>query len=102
MGDSDHGLPLLVILVVKLFAIRCFLLQRRTKENMSPLLMAIRLQLEPVVDALCKRGVDVNSSDENGNTPIWIALKSRQMDTAATLVRLVYLVPSRFSYTNYS
>ena len=56
---------------------------------MSPLLMAIRLQLEPVVDALCKRGADGNSSDENGNTPLWIALKSRQMDIAATLVSII-------------
>ncbi len=53
---------------------------------MSPILMAIHLQLEPVVDALCKRGTDVNGSDENGNTPLWIALKSRQLDIAATLV----------------
>ena len=53
---------------------------------MSPLLMAIRLQLDPVVDSLCKRGADVNSGDENGNTPVWIALKSRQMDIASTLV----------------
>ena len=53
--------------------------------------MAIRLQLEPVVDSLCKRGADVNSSDHNGNTPLWIALKSRQMDIASTLVSFVYL-----------
>ena len=62
-----------------------------TKENMSPLLMAIRLQLEPVVDSLCKRGADENSSDENGNTPLWIALKSRQMDIATTLVCVPYM-----------
>ena len=49
-------------------------------------MMAIRLQLEPVVDALCKRGADVNKSDANGNTPLWVALKSRRMDIASTLV----------------
>ena len=58
----------------------------RTKENISPLMMAIRLQLEPVVDALCKRGADVNKSDGNGNTPLWVALKSRRMNIASTLV----------------
>ena len=48
--------------------------------------MAIHLHLIPIVDALCMLGADVNSSDEHGNTALLIALKSNQMDTAATLV----------------
>ena len=71
------GIPLMIILF-------SFLL--RNRENLSPLQMAIHLHLIPIVDALCMLGADVNSSDEHGNTALLIALKSHQMDTAATLV----------------
>ncbi|XP_047142037.1 rabankyrin-5 isoform X3 [Hydra vulgaris] len=60
---------------------------KRSKENMSPLQMAIHLRLTPVVEALCIRGADVNSSDEDGNTALWVALKSHQLDIASSLVK---------------
>lgn len=48
--------------------------------------MAIHLHQIPIVDALCQMGADINGSDEFGNTALLIALKSQQIDTAATLV----------------
>ena len=53
---------------------------------MSPLQMAIHLKLTPVVEALCNRGADVNNSDGDGNTALWVALKSHQLDIALSLV----------------
>lgn len=53
---------------------------------MSALQMAIHLHLLEAVEALCKRGVNVNSSDARGNTPLLIALKSKQTDIATSLV----------------
>lgn len=53
---------------------------------MSVLQLAIQCRLQPVVDALCSRQTDLNTCDENGNCPLWVALKSGQMDVASTLV----------------
>uniref|UniRef100_A0A6P8I0Z8 Rabankyrin-5-like n=1 Tax=Actinia tenebrosa TaxID=6105 RepID=A0A6P8I0Z8_ACTTE len=58
----------------------------RTKDNMSVLQLAIHCRLQPVVEALCSRQTDLNTCDENGNCPLWFALKSGQIDVASTLV----------------
>lgn len=64
----------------------------RTKEDMTPLQMAIDLQLTSVVEALCKRGADVSSFDDCGNTPLLIALKSNQSEIASTLVSFQMII----------
>ena len=53
---------------------------------MTPLEMAIHLQLAEVVEVLCKHGADANHTDKFGNTVLFRALKTRQMDMALTLV----------------
>lgn len=50
------------------------------------LLVAIKHQLEPVADRLCDLGAEVGVADANGNSPLWIALRSRQESIAAKLV----------------
>ena len=64
----------------------------RTKENKTPLQLAIQCRLQPVVDALCKKGADLNSCDEKNNCPLWVALKSGQQDIASTLVSYFQLL----------
>ena len=50
------------------------------------LILAIRHQLEPVADRLCEMGVDLGASDQHGNSPLWVALRSRQETIATKLV----------------
>ena len=56
--------------------------------------MAIEKELGPVVENLCQLGADVNGTDKDGNTPLLIALRSKQFDIASILVR-------RFCYYYY-
>ena len=69
-----------------------FCLLFRTKDNKTPLQLAIQCHLQPVVDALCQKGADLNNCDEKNNCPLWVALKSGQQDIAATLVSLLMFV----------
>ncbi|XP_048582377.1 rabankyrin-5 isoform X2 [Nematostella vectensis] len=57
-----------------------------TNTNMSALQLAIQCRLQPVVDALCSLNTDLNTCDEKGNCPLWVALKDDQHDVASTLV----------------
>ena len=52
----------------------------------SLLILSICHQLESVVDHLCEMGVDLNTVDQEGNGPLWVALRSRQENIAAKLV----------------
>ncbi len=58
----------------------------RTPQNESLLILALRHQLEDVADRLCELGVDVNQADSEGNSPLWVALRSKQEAVAAKLV----------------
>lgn len=62
-------------------------INNKTKDNKTPLQLAIQCHLQPVVDALCQKGADLNNCDEKNNCPLWVALKSGQQDIAATLVK---------------
>jgi len=65
----------------------------RTPANESFLIAAIRHSLEDVADRLCELGVDVNQADSDGNSPLWVALRSKQEAVAAKLVsRLASLI----------
>lgn len=61
----------------------------RTPQNESLLLLAIRHKLESVADQLCELlGSAVSSVPAtDGNTPLWVALRSRQESIASKLVR---------------
>ena len=59
----------------------------RTKQDKTILQMAIEKELGPVVENLCQLGADVNGTDKDGNTPLLIALRSKQFDIASILVR---------------
>jgi len=63
----------------------------RTPQKESLLLLAIRHKLEAVADQLCEvLGADisnVSAADSDGNTPLWVALRSRQESIASKLVR---------------
>ena len=39
-----------------------------------------------MVDHLCEMGVELNTVDQEGNGPLWVALRSRQENIAAKLV----------------
>lgn len=39
------------------------------------------------MEVLCQRGVDMNITDNNNNSPLWQALDSGQEDIAHTLVK---------------
>ena len=52
----------------------------------SLLILSICHQLESVVDHLCEMGVELNTVDQEGNGPLWVALRSRQENIAAKLV----------------
>ena len=58
----------------------------RTPQNESFLIVSIRHRLEDVADRLCELGVDVNQADHLGNSPLWVALRSKQDAVAARLV----------------
>ena len=62
----------------------------RTADNETLLLLAIRHQLHPVVDKLCDMGADLSICDCKGNSPLWVALRSRQEACAAKLVNKIY------------
>ena len=64
----------------------CLLLHYRTPQNETLLLIAIRHQLEKVADKLCEMGVDLSMADTQGNSPLWVALRSRQETIATKLV----------------
>lgn len=64
----------------------------RTPRNESLLLLAIRHKLERVADQLCELlGSDISTMSAaaggGGNTPLWVALRSRQLSIASKLVR---------------
>ncbi|XP_033101064.1 rabankyrin-5-like isoform X2 [Anneissia japonica] len=59
----------------------------KTKAGETPLQLAIRRHLPVVVDALCVRGANMNTPDDDGNPPLWMALETGQEDVASTLVR---------------
>ena len=59
---------------------------RRTADNETLLVLAIRHQLHTVVDKLCDMGADLSISDRKGNSPLWVALRSRQDTCAQKLV----------------
>lgn len=66
--------------------IGCF----RTPQNETQLLIAIRHRLEDVADRLCEMGVDLSMADTQGNSPLWVALRSRQETIATKLVGDTY------------
>ena len=70
----------------------------RTRDNRSPLQLAITRRLPSVVEVLCQRGADLNAVDENGTMPLWAALMSKQMDIATTLVCAVFPEYSQTSH----
>ena len=39
-----------------------------------------------MVDHLCEMGVELHTVDQEGNGPLWVALRSRQENIAAKLV----------------
>ena len=45
-----------------------------------------------MADRLCELGVEVNQSDQQGNSPLWVALRSKQEAIAAKLVGNVVMV----------
>lgn len=51
------------------------------------MILSICHQLETVVDQLCGMGAELGVTDLDGNSPLWVALRSRQESTAAKLVR---------------
>ena len=55
-------------------------------QNETLLLVAIRHQLEEVADRLCDIGSEVGVADASGNSPLWVALRSRQEAIACKLV----------------
>ena len=61
--------------------------QYRTADNETLLHLSIRHQLDVVVDRLCAMGADLSANDKKGNSPLWMALRSRQESCASKLVR---------------
>lgn len=87
----DHGANfkqryINLIIIVSYFV--CY--YNRTAQNETLLLVAIRHQLEPVADRLCDLGAEVGVADAAGNSPLWVALRSRQESVAAKLVRQLH------------
>jgi len=58
----------------------------RSNENQTALQHAIKRHLPVVADVLCQRGVDMNTTGDNGDCPLWQSLDSGQEDIAQTLV----------------
>jgi len=58
----------------------------RSPQGMTPLELAIRNQVEPVVEKLCLAGADTQSSS-TGEPPLWISLDASNTDIASILVR---------------
>lgn len=55
--------------------------------NKTPLSLAITAGLEDVVAKLCGLGADVNHMEEDGSTPLWLALQLKKEKVAFVLVR---------------
>ena len=70
---------------------------RRTAYDETLLLLAICHQLEAVADRLCDLGAEVGVADADGNSPLWVALRSGQESIAAKLVCVI--VTSASYYT---
>ena len=66
--------------------VQCVVVAYRTPQNETHLLNAIRHRLEDVADRLCEMGVDLSMADTQGNSPLWVALRSRQETIATKLV----------------
>ena len=69
-----------------------FLLEQGVDVNeithgLSPLQLAVKHHLPPVVEALCRNGAKTNVVDENENSVLWNALDSGQEDIATILVK---------------
>lgn len=61
--------------------------KKRTPQNESLLLLAVKHKLEVVADHLCEvLGAELSSADSKGNSPLWVALRSRQENIASKLV----------------
>ncbi|KXJ18288.1 Rabankyrin-5 [Exaiptasia diaphana] len=58
----------------------------RTNNNTSVLQLAIQYCLQPVVEALCSKNIDLDACDDSGNCPLWTALASGQINIATTLI----------------
>ncbi|XP_023334642.1 rabankyrin-5 [Eurytemora carolleeae] len=58
----------------------------RSPQGMTPLELAIRADIEPVVEKLCLAGADTQSSS-TGEPPVWIALDLGLEDIASIIVR---------------
>lgn len=63
------------------------ILFRRTQNDLTPLQLAIKCGVAPVVEELCKKGVDMSVTDEKGDCSLWIALSSGLEDIASILVK---------------
>ena len=49
--------------------------------------MAVKHRLEVVADQLCEvLGAELSTADSKGNSPLWVALRSRQENIATKLV----------------
>lgn len=59
----------------------------RTINGETHLQLAISHNLPDVVEALCRRGIDMSVVDSNNNCPLWTALDAGQEDIASILVR---------------
>ena len=59
----------------------------RTPDGRTPLQLAISGSLPTVVEALCRRGVDMSVLDAQGRCPLWAALEAEQENVASILVR---------------
>ena len=64
----------------------CLLVMIRSPEGHTVIQHAISRHLPQVVEALCERGVNKDTTDAEGNCPLWQALDSGQEDIAKTLV----------------
>lgn len=49
--------------------------------------LAMEANLPTVVEALCKKGVDMSLTDKEGNCALWYALERELEDVASILVR---------------
>lgn len=64
---------------------------RRTPAGETPLVLCIRRNLPNVLEALCRRGANMEENSADGPCPLWLALQSGNEDLASTLVRSLTL-----------
>ncbi len=75
----------------------------RTPQNESLLLLAVKHRLEVVADHLCEvLGMELSMADSKGNSPLWVALRSRQEAIATKLVSFVMWAWQLWSELQYS